>query len=209
MDRYPDCAAPHCGRPAVGFSRYCNKHRGRAHRTGNPHGRILKTRLDLGEAFKLTDDALARYADHPAVIAAINWCDKVLSEAQTVRGNLGKELRRLYRDGATGKAMLRRILAVFCYAHFQQRNWTNDLLTVVNVGHHALLTTRLPRKRSARSGKLIATQFSGQTALEFGRAVREVLGMFCARFCERIERDLYAVEDAREAINAKLYENPL
>lgn len=209
MARYIDCAAPHCGRPVNGFSRYCDKHRGRAHRTGNPHGRILRTRLDLGPYLELTDAALDRFADHPAVVAAVAWCDEALVKAPAVSGGLGKELQRLYRDGATGKAMLRRILAVFCYAHFQRRSWTNDLLTVVNAGHHALLTTPIPRKRSARSGKLIAAQFSGQVALEFGRTIREVLGMFCAQFCERIERDLYAVEDARNAINSKLQESPL
>lgn len=207
--QYPDCAVKGCGLGAYGYSRYCVKHREQFYSTRSPTGRILRTGRDLRPYRELATAYYAQHREHPAIVAAVGWLGELLVKAQgTAKGPLNKELRRLFRDGATGERMFLRIAAVAGYAFYNSRTWSDDAVHTTNLGHSALSTTRMPMKRSA-SGAMHPTRFAGSTAFALGQSIREVLGVLLGQFWQAIDRSVHALDREREAVNSKLRESPL
>jgi hypothetical protein len=208
---YPDCAVQGCGIAAGGYSRYCHKHREAFYNTRSPTGRILRRGLDLKPYVKMAERYYAKHKDHPAIAAAVAWLGDLLVKSQNNPGDtssLAKELRRLFRDGATGEAMFLRVAAVAGYAHFQSRTWKDDAVQTCNLGHAALSTTKMPM-RDGPNGKRYPTRFSGPTAFALGQSFREVLGVLLAQYWAAIERQVTAKARARESVNKHLVTDPL
>lgn len=214
-ERYPDCAVKGCGIAANGFSRYCAKHRRQFYLTRSPTGRILRKGQDLKPYREMAEAAMTKHREHPAFQAAFRWLESLMDSAERfdggggVKRDLAMEFRRLRRDGATGEAMFLRIAAVAGFAHFNARTWPDDIVQTVNLGHHALLTTPKPAKRSRRNGREQPTNTKGSVSLEFGKLIRETLGVLLMQLWQYVERGLGAQTRVRDAINAELVARPL
>lgn len=209
--QYPDCAVQGCGLGAYGYSRYCVKHRDAYYHTRSPNGRILRRGRDLKPYREMANRYYSKHKEHPAMVAAVAWLDRLLVQAKATPGDtsaIAKELRRLFCDGATGEMMFLRIAAVAGYAHFNARTWPDDAVQTSNLGHAALSATPMPM-RIAANGKKNPTRFAGPTAFALGQSIREVLGVLLAQFWQAIERDVHALDRARAEVNSKLQKSPL
>ena len=195
QDRQP-CAAKGCAQWAQGFSRYCTTHRYRTHYTRSETGRILRKRADLGPYFDMVNTYLPRWKDHPAMQAAFRWLETLLVDGSTYNGSsrthraIGKELRRLRLDGATGETMFRKVAAVAGYAHFNARTWDDGPCHTVNLAHHMLRAVPRPG-----AGKI-----TGPAVYAIGQEVRETLGVLLAQFWQAVERDVTKQARARDSI---------
>lgn len=204
QDRQP-CAAKGCGRWSQGFSRYCTTHRYRTHYVHSETGRILRKGRDLGPYLDLVDTYLPRWRDHAAMQAAFRWLESLLADGSTYSGpvrvhrEIARELRRLRLDGATGEAMLRKLLAVQGYAHWNARTWDDDPCHTVNLAHHMLRAVPRPG-----AGKI-----AGPAVYAIGQEVRETLGLVLVQFWQAVERDTTKQARTREAIVQALQGEPL
>lgn len=203
-DREP-CAAKGCTRWAQGFSRFCPAHRYRTSYTGSANGRILRARRDLGPFRELVADYWPRWKDHAAIVQACRYLDSLLVNGSAYTGcsrthrAIAKELQRLRLDGATGSAMLAKLLAVAGYAHYNARTFDDGPCYTMNLAHHMLRTTPRPG----------ATKVPGPAVYALGQEIRGVLGVLLAEFWRAVERDQTAQDRARDGINAELQAEPL
>lgn len=203
-ERHP-CAAKGCPHLAAGFSRYCHSHRHRHHYTRDPRGRILRKGRDLGPYADLVNTYLPRWHDHAAMQAAFRWLDSLLVSGSTYAGcsrthrEIARELRRLRLDGATGETMLRKLLAVQGFAHFNARTWDDGPCHTVNLAHHMLRAVPRPG-----AGKI-----TGPAVYAIGQEVRETLGLVLVQFWQAAERDITKQARARDSIARALEGEPL
>lgn len=204
QDRAP-CAAKGCTRFARSWNRWCHAHANRYRYTRDPKGRILRARRDLGPYRKQVAEFLPKWQEHPAMHAAIAFMDRLLVQESTYNGSSGvhraiaRELRRLRMDGATGAAMLARVLAVWGYAYNNQRTWDDGDCHTVNIGSQLIRTTPRPG-----AGKV-----PGRVVHAIGREVREALGLLPREFWQAVERETQRTEQARAAIAQGLRDAPL
>jgi len=204
VDRVP-CAAKGCTHWARSWSRYCHSHANRYRYTRDPNGRLLRKRRDLGPFRKQVAEFLPRWLQHQAVQAAITYMDRLLVQGSTNNGSSGvhraiaRELRRLQLDGATGVAMLARVLAVEGYAYWNRRTWDDGECHTVNIGSQLIRTTPRPG-----AGKV-----PGRVVYALGKEVREALGLLPRQFWEAVERETHRTEQTRTAITAALQSEPL
>lgn len=203
QDRVP-CAAKGCPNWARSWSRYCHSHANRHRYTRDPHGRILRAKRDLGPYRELVAEYLPRWEQHPATQAAITYLDRLLVQESTYAGSSGvhraiaRELRRLRMDGATGPAMLARVLAVEGYRHFNP-SWDDGPCHSVNVGSQLIRTTPRPDGSKPKPEAIHA----------LGQEVREALGLLPREFWQAVERDITKQARTREAIAQALQGEPL
>lgn len=213
-ERYHNCAAMSCHDTASGFSRYCHRHRMQFYRSGDPGGRVLRWRRDLCEFRKMAEEALARNREHPGLIKAVQWFEDLLEWAQHHEGggwraDLAKNLRRLRTDGATGNMMLTRVVAVSFYGEWNRRTWDDDVCHTVNLGHHALHATPHPPRYSRKTGKPYHLDIKRTTKTEFGRMIREALGVLLVNLWEAAEANRTREARAAQAIKDAVKERPL
>lgn len=203
QDRVP-CAARGCPQWARSWSRYCHSHANRHRYTRSPTGRILRARRDLGAYRELVAKYLPRWIEHPAMQAAIRFMDSLLTQGSAYTGSSGvhraiaRELRRLRLDGATGPAMLARVLTVEGYRHFTP-SWDDGECHTVNIGSQLIRTTPRPG-----AGKV-----AGKVVYEIGREVRKALGLLPREFWQAVEKEMHRAEHARDAIAQALEGEPL
>lgn len=203
QDRKP-CAAKDCTQWARSWSRYCHAHTNRHRYTRSPTGRLLRARRDLGPYRELVAEYLPRWIQHKAMQAAIAYLDRLLVQESTYTGSSGvhraiaKELRRLRLDGATGPAMLARVLTVEGYRHFTP-SWDDGECHTVNIGSQLIRTTPRPG-----AGKV-----PGRVVYAIGHEVREALGLLPREFWQAVERDITKQARTREAIAQALEGEPL
>ena len=199
------CAAKGCGRWSQGFSRYCTAHRYRTGYTHSETGRILRKGRDLGSYADTVNTYLSRWRDHLAMVKACQWLESLLADGSTYTGcsrthrEIATELRRLRMDGATGEAMLRKLLAVQGFAHFNARTWDDGPCHTVNLAHHMLRAVPRPG-----AGKI-----TGPAVYAIGQEVRETLGLVLVQFWQAVERDITKQARTRAAIAQALQGEPL
>lgn len=203
QDRRP-CAAKGCTHWARSWSRYCHSHANRHRYTRDPHGRILRARRDLGPYRELVAEYLPRWINHPAIVQAIAYLDRLLVQESTYSGSSGvhraiaRELRRLRLDGATGPAMLARVLAVEGY-RYNTPGWDDGPCHSVNVGSQLIRTTPRPDGSKPKPEAIHA----------LGQEVRETLGVLPREFWQAVERDITKQARARDGIARALEGEPL
>ena len=204
-DGWRPCEAKGCKRRAQGFSRFCPSHRYRTGYTRSERGRILRKGRDLAPYFDMVDTYLPRWRNHAAIQTACRWLESLLIQGSTYTGcsrthrAIAKELRRLQVDGATGEAMLRKLLAVQGFAHFNVRTWDDGPCHTVNLAHHMLRAVPRPG-----AGKI-----TGPAVYAIGQEVRETLGPLLVQFWQAVERDITTQARTREAIAQALEGEPL
>lgn len=204
QDRQP-CAAKGCTNWARSWSRYCHSHANRHRYTRSPTGRLLRSRRDLGPYRELVAEYLPRWIQHPAMQAAIRYMDSLLTRGSSYTGSSGvhrgvaRELRRLQTDGATGPAMLARVLTVEGFGYFNARTWDDGECHTVNVGSQLIRTTPRPG-----AGKV-----PGRVVYAIGQEVRNALGLLPREFWSAVDREIHRTEQARDAIAQALQGEPL
>lgn len=203
QDRRP-CAAKDCLNWARSWSRYCHSHANRHRYTRSPTGRILRKRQDLGPYRELVAEYLPQWIKHPAMQAAIAYLDKLLVQESTYTGSskthrrIAKELRRLRLDGATGPAMLARVLTVEGY-RYNTPGWDDGPCHSVNIGSQLIRTTPRPDGSKPKPEAIHA----------LGQEVREALGVLPREFWQAVEREITKQARARDAISQALQDAPL
>lgn len=204
QDRKP-CAAKDCANWARSWSRYCHAHTNRHRYTRDPNGRLLRAKRDLGPYRELVAEYLPRWIQHAAMQAAIRFMESLLIQGSTYAGSSGvhraiaKELRRLRLDGATGTAMLARVLAVEGFGYFNTRTWDDGPCHTANIGHHLLRVTPRPG-----AGKV-----PGRIVHAIGQEVRDALGLLPREFWQAVEREIHRTEQTRTVIAQGLKGEPL
>lgn len=208
-----NCAAKGCTSTTSGYSRFCRRHGWQYYRAGDPNGRILRKRKDLGPYREIAAAAVMRNMDHPGIAGAVRWLESLMDwgkeyQGHGVKGELAKNLRRLRRDGATGEAMLTRIAAVAFYAEANKRTWEDGVCHTVNLGHHCLYTTPYP-PRYNRQGKPQRASLKHTVKLEMGKVLRETIGLLLVKLWEADEERRTRDARAAQAINAAVGDRPL
>ena len=185
-----ECAVDGCASTCRAMRRYCHTHASKFYRTRSTLGRMPRA----GELNPYRDRAafaLEAYglALHPAVIAAEQTLSHMIANPGAMPERYAKHFRRLRDEGATGREMLLRILAVFGLRYVGLRDvFTDDAVFFACLGSRFLRTVPLGWYQTA-GGKLEQVRLPGMDAETVGRALAERMGGFAVLFWNRVERE--------------------
>jgi hypothetical protein len=204
--RYAECAAQGCTRTPRSFSRFCSMHARRFHRTRDPNGRVVRVG-EIKPYAVIADDYLKQFAEHPAVVAAVDFFRVNLSDP-TMPADIRRQLQRLQRDCAEPRAMLVNFLAVWGLRHYLPHTVTTDACEAMNLGSRVLRTSPLPTIKTA-DGKRNPVRLPPRVCEGYGLYLRRSLGVFAMQFWSLVQRQIDAPAAATRAINDALRITPL
>ena len=171
---YARCAAPGCLELPRSFSRYCAHHYRRLQRTRDLRGRVL-TKGELRGHRALALEFLDQNAAHPAVVAAHEHMAALLDDDGRA-SFLRREFNRLRDAGATPRAMVAALLAMYGWAEYHPTGLA-DRCFDLNLGR-AVLGVVPAVKRTSRTGRRHYIRVSASHAEALGEHLRHDLGVF-------------------------------
>jgi len=202
---YAHCACEGCNRTPRAFSRFCTKHARIFFRTRDPNGRAIRS-SELTSQRLLAGVYLQRFADHPAVVAALGVIEGTLSDT-LLPGAIRKQMQRLSIDGATPLGMLTEFLAVMGLQHSLPHSVNTDASWAFNVGNRVLRVCSPPSVTTA-NGKQIAGSIPARVSEAYGTHLRQTLGLFASQLWRHIQADIEAPQRAATDLSAALRAAP-
>jgi len=190
---YAHCACEGCNRTPRAFSRFCTTHARIFFRTRDPNGRAIRS-SELMSQRLLAGVYLQRFADHPAVVAALRFTEGTLTDT-LLPGAIRKQMQRLSIDGASPLGMLTEFLAVMGLQHSLPRSVNTDASWAFNVGNRVLRTCSPPNVFTA-SGKQMAGSIPARVSEAYGTHLRQNLGVFADQLWRHIQADIDAPQRA-------------
>lgn len=200
--RYTVCAVPGCERGPRAFSRFCSNHARTAYRTRDPNGRVLR-RGELKPYAELSDLYLSRHAEHPAVVAALDYMAGLLV-SQAFAGPIRQQFERLRICGADRREMLVAVLSVWGVMFHHPHSCGTDASQTFNLGRRLLTVRPLAKTRATRSGKLYSAHLSARLCAAVGQELRDSTGIFAKTFWDFIDAELEAPALAKKALRDAL-----
>lgn len=210
VDRYEGraCSVPSCGRACRALSRYCTRHASQHYRTRNPLGRMPR-RKETNPWRKRAEFAMDAYAlgNHPAIVAAEQTLERMVANSGSLPPRYAKHWRRLHEGGATGRAMLLNILAVYGwgYVGMPDRGGVDDALFFSALGSRFLRTVPVGWYYTA-SGKREQVRLPGLDCETVGRGLADKVGGLALSFWQAEEREhnarAWEALSIREALEA-------
>lgn len=147
------CDLRSCGRPRTGLNRWCVDHLRHAQRYGHPQGRPLRPNLWAVER-GLVANLLAKNANHPGQLQALEWVRGLLAQAASNEGAYrgAEELARLSRHGVTALGILTELCAVSLYLGSNPRAVPDDRSWDFAVSSAVFQLAPRPRRITRRPG---------------------------------------------------------
>jgi hypothetical protein len=184
------CRAPDCKRPAraTPWSHHCAYHSALLYRTGSLTGRGLRA-AERRKYRNAVEEALARYAQSPAVTSALFIASDLLQWRArrdfTTHHQMAAHMLRLRSQGAEPREILQRVCEVVALHVFDAR-FTSATEMDTALARHVLFARRPPKK------------IYGGPLLRFvGSEVREAFGVFPFGLLDRINRDVQVRQEAK------------
>jgi hypothetical protein len=202
---YDRCACEGCNRTPRAFSRFCTMHARIFFRTRDPNGRAIRS-SELKTYRLLAVTYLQRFADHPAVIAALRFTEGTLTDT-LLPGAIRKQMQRLSIDGATPLEMLTEFLAVAGLQHFLPHSVNTDASWAFNVGNRVLRVCSPPNVFTA-NGKQMAGRIPARVSEAYGTHLRQTLGAFASQLWRHIQHEIEAPQLAAVDLSTALREVP-
>ena len=202
---YDCCAVADCGRTPRAFSRYCTLHARTHFRTRDPNGRAIR-KTELTQYRKLAGEYVTRYADHPAVVAALAFIGATLHDT-TLPSALRRQLNRLRVDCAEPRDMLIEFLAIAGLEQYLPHSVNTDATWAWNTGNRVLRVSPVGTVTSA-SGKRRPANIPARVAQAHGTHLRQNLGAFAVQLWARITRDLESPQQSARAVADAIREHP-
>lgn len=202
---YEHCACKGCNRTPRAFSRYCTMHARHFFRTRDPNGRAIRS-SELKTYRLLAVTYLQRFADHPAVVAALRFTEGTITDS-LLPGAIRKQLQRLSIDGATAPQMLAEFLAVSGLEHFLPHSVNSDASWAFNIGNRVLRTCSPPNVITA-NGKQMAGRIPARVSEAYGTHLRQTLGAFASQLWRHIQHDIEAPQQSAADLSTALREVP-
>lgn len=197
---YVRCAADGCLQVPRKWSRYCPFHYRRLERTRDLRGRVL-TKGELRGHQALALEFLERNPTHPAVVAAHEHMAALLTDDGRATF-LRREFNRLRDQGATPRAMVAAMLAMYGWQECHERELA-DRCFDLNLGR-AVLRVVPARKRTSRTGRTEYLHVRPGHAEALGQHLRHELGLFAVVAAKRIAKEEAAMFADRQSIKEAL-----
>lgn len=204
------CAVEGCIRETRAMSRWCYRHAQQHFRTRHPEGRLPR-RQELKPYREIAEFALREYGieQHPAWEQSCAILEEWISKPDAVPNPYRKHLRRLHEGGATGRAMLLHILAVYGLRYVgHPGSYTDDRVFFSSLGSRFLRTIGLGGYKKA-NGVWYEPALPGLTCEVMGRSLAEKVGVFAVSFWNRVERETSWREMPDKSLRKTLEDNPL
>jgi hypothetical protein len=177
---YSSCIV--CSAPVSTWSRYCTKHKTHANRHGDPNARPIPMSgkynfVDV--ELRLARRYMARYAEHPSVIAAIRFATELQKYRAETPWTYDLQTEHALHDqknkGAEPSEIVARIVAFYLY--LQRRPFRTPTAEQVALGRLVLHVVPTPGRRWG----MRVYRAAGQLAAN--------LGVFAQKLLQRVERD--------------------
>lgn len=205
MQRYDKCAAQGCHRTPRSYSRFCSNHARRMHDTRDPNGRAVR-KSEIKPYIGLADEYLKRNAEHPAVVAAIEYLRASLGDT-TLPGEIRRHMTRLRMEATEPRDMLLNFLGIWGLGHFMPHTVTSDACETFNIGNRVLRTSPMPTVTTS-TGKRRPAKIPARVCEAYGQMLRDKIGVFAIQFWRHIDAELSAPARAARAVSDGLRAAP-
>lgn len=202
---YDRCACEGCNSTPRAFSRFCTRHARIFFRTRDPNGRAIRS-SELKTYRLLAATYLQRFADHPAVVAALRFTEGTLTDT-LLPGAIRKQMQRLTIDGATALEMLAEFLAIAGLEHFLPHSVNSDESWAFNIGNR-VLRVRAPPNVTTANGKQTAGRITARVSEAYGMHLRQALGFFASQLWAHIQQEIEGPRRSAADLSKALREVP-
>lgn len=186
------CSVSNCFKGRYGLSSYCKNHSRKQYLYGSPLGSGV-FKHDYQEELKEAKAFLKKYAEHPAVKAAIGFFNERLEDASKGFHGIGKdEYKTLHAEGITGQQCVEVFLTVWLYSSRNPHRLPDDIRLTYALATHIF---GIKRKKT----------WKASVKKEVGEELRRVLGVFALNSIRAIEALKAQRFIQKDAISTEFY----